>query len=98
MVWFEQKYRLPFCRPQKVVLSFLFFVVTASRMWLRGEEIVFFFLVGFRVSALFFLQIFTRYAVNKKIRTLYDNRIPAKLHGKYCWFNLKKSVIAGECK
>ena len=85
--WFGLNINLDshFVNPKNLLIV-LFFVVTASRLWLRGEDIVFLASVlWFRLFS--FLQIFTRYIVNKKIcRTLYDNRMPVKLHRKHYLF------------
>ena len=79
-----------FVDPKKLFLVF-FFRGNSCKDVVRRRGYCF--CVGFRVSAFFFLQIFTRYTVNKKIRTLYDNRIvgyPATLHRKYYLFNFNK--------
>ena len=60
-----------------MVLIYVFVFVFVFVVTRRGNR----FLVSFLGFWLFFfLKICTSYIANKKIRTLYDNRMPVKLH------------------
>ena len=59
LVWFEQKSKKPFFRPQKVVLCFLFFRGKSFKdVVTRRGNCFFVSVLGFR-PYLFFLKIFT---------------------------------------